>query len=122
MSINPLDIQTNGETCPVWIDSRDDRCGRTDLIDGRWCKRHTPVMSKRIREARRLALPSLSPKREAEVRARIDAIDAELARRTDVQPCTGWKRSRLNDANVAAVAELNRERAWLVMRLGGEAS
>ena len=70
-----LDMMINGTHCPFWVESRDARCGSTELIDGRWCKRHPTVMARRLekkaaqeaayrREARRRAVTMLPRWRE----------------------------------------------------------
>lgn len=89
-----LDLAVNGQQCPVWIDSRDTRCGKTDLIDGRWCKRHTPIIQRKL-GADRTRETEQAERRAAwmleklpEWRAKLARVEAEIARLDPPPPTT----------------------------------
>lgn len=129
-----LDMMTDGQRCPFWVESRDERCGSRELVNGRWCKRHTTVMHRR---AAKLAEQANTRRRADDERraAHLPALRAELARieaemaRCDPQPPTDdmaayggvgsttaaryWNRLRA-DANVIRLAELAKRRDALI--------
>ena len=83
-----LDMMIDGSRCPFWVEARDARCGSRELIDGRWCKRHTTVMTRRLaklaareeaaRAEQRARAAVMLPKwrdRAAALRHRIDQLD-----------------------------------------------
>lgn len=88
-----LDMATDGHRCPFWVESRDRRCGKTELIDGRWCKRHTTIMLRRIEQRAEQEAKQNVVKRE-HLRAKLPGwreqltrLDAQIARK-DPPPAT----------------------------------
>ena len=95
MTGNPtLDLDVDGVRCPVWIDARDARCGKTNLIDGRWCTRHTPIMLRRLqgdhdRTAERTATAAAElAAKVPRLLDRLKRLDAEIARLDPAPPTT----------------------------------
>ena len=130
-----LDMMINGTRCPFWMESRDARCGSTKLIDGRWCKRHTAVMARRLekqaaqeaayrREERRRAMTMLPRWRErlAWVEAEINRLDpppptTDMAAFGGVGSTTATRYRKRFLANLPRLAELSRERDDLLARI-----
>ena len=89
-----LDMQTNGRSCPVWIETRDARCKRTDLIDGRWCRRHTPIILRRLQTQRDTDTANAARRDAAlaaalpDLRTRLARVEAQIARLDPPPPTT----------------------------------
>lgn len=136
-----LDLDVDGVRCPVWIDARDARCGKTALIDGRWCPRHTPIMLRRLQDDHDRAAKRAA-KAAAELAAKVPGLldrlrrlDSEIARLDPPPPTTdtaaygGRGSTAATDYQERAgrrVPELSRlvqERArvcWLLSRAGAD--
>jgi hypothetical protein len=136
-----ISMQTDGIRCPFWVRSREARCGSHELVDGRWCKRHTAAIARQLaKEAADRMVQQLSRDdrdrarlvpRLPEMRARMAAAEAELERRTAPvtrdtaayggKGCAAAHRDtarRLSDTNVDRVLELERTIKRLAADIG----